>query len=71
MQQNKPEEVETVSGDAIKTVPKSLEAAIKHLCQLKAIGPATASGMEPPPLECVPSMSAWSQCVLYLEVPNL
>jgi len=43
VRQNKAEEVEQVSREAIALLP-NLEAAVKHLCQLKAVGPATASG---------------------------
>ncbi len=43
VKENKSEEVEAVTKSAFKKMP-SVEAAIKHLCQLKAVGPATASG---------------------------
>ena len=45
VQQNQIDEVEKVTKEAFQILPTNLEAAIKHLCQLKAVGPATASGM--------------------------
>ena len=43
VQQNKPAMVEETSRAAIGMLP-NLKEAIKHLSQLKAVGPATASG---------------------------
>ena len=45
VQQNDPSEVEKVTGDAIAVLPQ-LEMAVKTLTRLKAVGPATASGLK-------------------------
>ena len=44
VQQNTSSQVEKVTGDAIAALP-NMETAIKLLTQLKAVGPATASGL--------------------------
>lgn len=45
VQQNDPAEVEKVTQDAIAALP-NLETAVKTLTRLKAVGPATASGLK-------------------------
>lgn len=44
VQTNEASLVENATKKAYKTVSKSLKNAIKELCVLKAVGPATASG---------------------------
>ena len=43
VKENSSEKVEEVSKEAIAFLP-NLKQAVEHLCQLRGIGPATASG---------------------------
>ena len=45
VKENSPADVERITEEGLARLPGSLTAAVKHLSQLKGVGPATASGV--------------------------
>ena len=45
VKENSPADVERITEEGLARLPGGLTAAVKHLSQLKGVGPATASGI--------------------------